>query len=63
MQRLYQVVEHLSSKYCFEPESEDHVCICRINDARAQCIHRRTRETIALDCQPFSVTEDKGFRQ
>ena len=66
MQRLCQVVQRLSGKYHFEPESGDCIRICRlscIGDACTQCIHGRTGEMIALDCQPFSMAEDQGFRQ
>ena len=44
-------------------ESEDRVRVWDINDARAKRIHKRIGEMIALDSQPFSVVEDKGFRQ
>lgn len=32
-----------------------------INDPRAQNIHRRVTEMIALDSQPFSIVEDCGL--
>ena len=32
-----------------------------INDDRAQLVHRRIMEMIAVDSQPFSVIEDIGF--
>ena len=32
-----------------------------INDSRAQNIHTKMGEMIALDYQPFSVVEDVGF--
>ena len=64
MQRLYQVVQRLSGKYRFKPESRDRICkLSCISDVRTQRIHGRTGEMIALDCQPFSVAEDQGFRQ
>ena len=44
-------------------ESGDRVRVWDINDARAQRIHRRIGEMIALDCEPFSVVKDQGFKQ
>jgi len=32
-----------------------------INDFRAQRVHRLIGEMIAIDTQPFSVVENKGF--
>ena len=34
-----------------------------INDTRAQRVHRKVGEMVAIDCQPISVVEDVGFRQ
>ena len=42
-------------------EVNDRVNVWDINDARAQLLHRRLVETIALDTQPFSIFEDVGF--
>ena len=42
-------------------EASERVRIWDINDARAQRIHRRVTEMIALDSQPFSVVDDPGF--
>ena len=42
-------------------ECKDQVRHWDINDVRAQRVHRRIGEMIALDCHPFSVVEDEGF--
>jgi len=34
-----------------------------INDQRAQRVHRKIGEMLAIDCQPISMVEDVGFRQ
>jgi len=34
-----------------------------ITDMRAQQVHRKIREMIAIDCQSLSVVEDMGFRK
>ena len=39
----------------------DRVRPWRINDERAQRIHRRIGLMIALDCHPFSIVDDEGF--
>ena len=60
MQRLYQVVQRLSGNIASSLKAE---IAYESVDARTQRIHGRTGEMIALDCQPFSVAEDQGFRQ
>ena len=40
---------------------EDRLRHWGINDERAQRVHRRIGEMIALDCHPFSIVEDEGF--
>uniref|UniRef100_A0A1X7SH47 BED-type domain-containing protein n=1 Tax=Amphimedon queenslandica TaxID=400682 RepID=A0A1X7SH47_AMPQE len=50
------VLKQLSLK-----ESKERSQAWDINDARAQRVHRRIVDMIALDCQPFSVVEDLGF--
>ena len=42
-------------------EATERVRIWDINDPRAQRIHRRVTEMIALDSQPFSLVDDPGF--
>ena len=42
-------------------EARDRVKPWDVNDKRAQLIHCRIVEMIALDSQPFSVVEDLGF--
>ena len=42
-------------------QSCDRVRSWDINDDRAQLVHRRIMEMIAVDSQPFSVIEDIGF--
>jgi len=42
-------------------ESGKLVRLWDINNSRAQRVHRRIGEMIAIDCQPFSVVEDVGF--
>ena len=42
-------------------EARDQVKPWDINESRAQLIHCRVVEMIALDSQPFSVVEDVGF--
>ena len=42
-------------------QCEDRIRHWSINDVRAQRIHRRIGEMIALDCHPFSIVEDEGF--
>ena len=43
-------------------ESRDKGCVWSINDSRAQVIHKRIGEMIALDNQPFLIVEDEGFK-
>ena len=42
--------------------AEDMCKVWDINDARAKTIHIKIAEMIALDCQPYSVVDDIGFR-
>ena len=42
-------------------QCEDRVRHWGINDVRAQRVHWRIGEMIALDCHPFSIVEDEGF--
>ena len=42
-------------------QCEDRTRRWSINDVRAQRIHRRIGEMIALDSHPFSIVEDEGF--
>lgn len=42
-------------------ESKERSQTWDINDARAQRIHKRKIDMIALDCQPFTIVEDPGF--
>ena len=42
-------------------QCEDRIRHWGINDVRAQRIHRRIGEMIALDTHPFSIVEDQGF--
>ena len=42
-------------------QCEDQIRHWGINDVRAQRIHRRIGEMIALDTHPFSIVEDQGF--
>jgi len=42
-------------------ESGKLVRLWDINNSRAQRVHCRVGEMIAIDCQPFSVVEDVGF--
>ena len=43
-------------------QAEDMHKVWDINDVRAKAIHVRIAEMIALDCQPYSVVDDIGFR-
>ena len=43
------------------PEASERVQIWDVNNPRAQQIHQRVTEMIALDSQPFSIVEDPGF--
>ena len=42
-------------------EASERVRTWDINNPRAQRIHRRVTEMIALDSQPFSMVNDPGF--
>ena len=42
-------------------EAAERVRLWDINDPRAQRIHWRVTEMIALDSQPFSLVDDPGF--
>ena len=42
-------------------ETKDRAKVWDINDPRAQLVHRRIAEMMALDCQPFSIVQDDGF--
>ena len=42
-------------------ESGELVRLWDINDPRAQRVHRRIGEMIAIDCQPFSIVADVDF--
>ena len=42
-------------------QCENRIWHWGINDIRAQIIHRRIGEMIALDAHPFSIVEDQGF--
>ena len=42
-------------------ETSDRVRPWDINDSRAQAVHRRIMEMIALDFQPILIVEDPGF--
>ena len=42
-------------------EAAERVWLWDINDPRAQRIHWRVTEMIALDSQPFSLVDDPGF--
>ena len=44
-------------------EVQDLTKTWNINDARAQQVHRKVSEMVAIDCQPISVVEDVRFRQ
>ena len=44
-------------------ESKDHARVWDVNDPRAQLVHKRIAEMIALDCQPFSIVDDTGFNR
>ena len=33
-----------------------------IHDSCCERVHKKLGEMIALDCQPYSIVEDKGFR-
>ena len=44
-------------------ESKDRAKVWDVNDPRAQLVHRRIAEMIALDYQPFSTVEDDGFNR
>ena len=50
-----------SGKQLTLSESYDRSRTWEINDRRAQRIHQRIGEMIALDSQPLSVVDDKGF--
>ena len=43
-------------------QSYDKSRLWDINDQRAQKIHRRIGEMVALDWQPLSIIDDRGFR-
>ena len=43
-------------------QSEDRRKAWDINDSRAKAVHLKIAEMIALDCQPYSVVDDIGFR-
>ena len=43
------------------PEASERVWIWDINNPRAQQVHQRVTEMIALDSQPFSMMDDPGF--
>ena len=36
--------------------------IWNVNDAKSRVIHFKIGEMIALDCQPYSIVEDEGFK-
>ncbi len=42
-------------------DSRDRIKPWDISDSRAQLIHGRVVEMVALDSQPFSMVEDEGF--
>ena len=42
-------------------QCEDRIRHWGINDVRAQRIHRRIGEMIALDAHPFSIVENHWF--
>ena len=42
---------------------QDLTKIWDINDHRAQKVHRKVGEMLAIDCQPISMVEDVAFRQ
>ena len=44
------------------PEARDLLKPWDINDHRAKSIHIKIAEMIALDCQPYSLVEDVGFK-
>ena len=44
-------------------EVQDLSKIWDINDIRAQRVHRKIGEMLAIDCQPISTVDDIGFRQ
>jgi len=44
-------------------ETQELTKVWDINDHKAQRVHRRIGEMIAIDCQPLSVVDDFGFRQ
>ena len=44
-------------------ETHDRGRVWDVNNPRAQLIHRRIAKMIAVDCQPFSIVQDKGFMQ
>ena len=44
-------------------ETQELTKVWDINDQKAQRVHRRIGEMIAVDCQPLSVVEDVGFKQ
>jgi len=43
-------------------QAEDMPKVWDINGVRAKAIHIKIAEMIALDCQPYSVVDDIGFR-
>ena len=44
-------------------EVQDLTKIWDINDHRAQRVHHKVGEMLAIDCQPISMLKDVGFRQ
>ena len=44
-------------------ETQELTKVWDINDHKAQRVHRKIGEMIAVDCQPLSVVEDVGFKQ
>lgn len=44
-------------------ETQDLTKVWDINDHRAQKVHRKVGEMLAIDCQPISMVEDVGFKQ
>ena len=44
------------------PEARDLLKPWDINDHRAKSIHIKIAEMIALDCQPYSLVNDVGFK-